>query len=191
MKNIRSTLDWSTPNLLPPSLLFGWQIEKQLLGPLGEILCFSPIPHYEDFQLGLFISMVKRLFLSFLWISSKSLSFFSLSLKYEKGPSAESYPLTSSLSPFPAQSVPRILCVFSLYFPAGNVLESHVPLKCPMNFSLLRTLSKLPSPTPWRKSSFALNNSLRLFQNKEKGKKNLLYLLKKENVWKPKLYISP
>lgn len=86
MKNIRSILDWSTPNLLPPSLLFGWPMEKWLPGPLGEILCFAPVPHSEQFQTGVFISMVKRLFLSFSW-SLPRVSHFSIFLwKTEKYP---------------------------------------------------------------------------------------------------------
>lgn len=130
MKNIRSILDWSTPNLLSPSLLLGWQMEKRLPGSLGEILCFAPVPHSEQFQPGLFISMVKRLFLSFPWPLPR-VSHFSVFLwKMEKDPLQKTFlwPLLwvpSQHSQFPGSSA-HSLCI-SQQETAWGLTSSRVP----------------------------------------------------------------
>lgn len=154
MKNIRSTLVWSTPNLFPPDLVFGCrQIEKQILSLLDESWCvLLPFLTKSSFTWAFSSQWYKKdFFLSSVWIPSKCLSFFSLPLKNKKGPSAENYSLTSfECLPNTVSSL-KSLCF--LYFPVGNGLESHIPLKCPVNsFSLFRALSqvlcKLPHPTP-------------------------------------------
>lgn len=152
-----------------------------------KLMCFAPIPHWQQFQLGLFISVVqKRLFFSVLSVSLPSASHFSVFLwKMKKGSSAENYSITSPLSPFPTVSSLDALC--SLYFPIGDGLGFHVLLKCPMNsFSLFRALSwvlcKLPWSASWKTAWFGLNGSWRIFQNKARGEKTSLAFAQK---WKP------
>lgn len=125
------------------------------------------------------LGIKKTFFLSSVWITSKCVSFFNLSLKNEKRCSAENDNL--SFESLPNRVSPQdSLC--SLYFPAGDGLGFPVLLKCPMNsFSLFRALSwvlcKLPRSASLKRAWFGPEGFSKI---KQEGK-HLLHLLRNEN----------